>query len=170
MRLQRLERQEPWADEPYPYIVLDQELEDVLREFGSNVGVPVKVSSRVKGKVRGRWPSLTPGQFLDRLATAYGLQWYYDGQTLHVTTTGEAISEMLPLGPVRFYELYRELKNLKVADPRFPIRAASQANIALISGPPRFVSAVRETLGALQQAYRFETTIVRGRTQERPTL
>ena len=154
----------PWPDKPYPYVVLDQDVRDVLAAFGSNLDVPVKVSDKVSGRVRGRLPELTPQKLLDHLAASFGLQWYYDGQVLYVTTVEEAVSEMLPLGPIRFEELQASLASLKLDDPRFPPRPLASANVALVSGPPRYVALVKETMQALQQAYQFQTTIVRGRT------
>jgi type III secretion protein C len=154
----------PWPDKPYPYVILDQDIRDVLAAFGSNLDIPVKVSDKVAGRVRGRLPELTPQQLLDHLAASYGLQWYYDGQVLYVTTVDEAASEMLPLGPIRFEELQASLASLRLDDPRFPLRPLASANVALINGPPRYVALVKETMQALQQAYQFQTTIVRGRT------
>lgn len=154
----------PWPDKPYPYVVLDQDVRDVLGAFGSNLDVPVKVSDKVSGRVRGRLPELSPQKLLDHLAASFGLQWYYDGQVLYVTTVEEAMSEMLPLGPIRFEELQASLASLKLDDPRFPPRPLASANVALVSGPPRYVALVKETMQALQQAYQFQTTIVRGRT------
>lgn len=154
----------PWPDKPYPYVVLDQDVRDVLAAFGSNLDVPVKVSDKVSGRARGRLPELTPQKLLDHLAASFGLQWYYDGQVLYVTTVEEAVSEMLPLGTIRFEELQASLASLKLDDPRFPLRPLASANVALVSGPPRYVALVKETMQALQQAYQFQTTIVRGRT------
>jgi type II secretory pathway component GspD/PulD (secretin) len=154
----------PWPDKPYPYVVLDQDVRDVLGAFGSNLDVPVKVSDKVSGRVRGRLPELSPQKLLDHLAASFGLQWYYDGQVLYVTTVEEAVSEMLPLGPIRFEELQASLASLKLDDPRFPPRPLASANVTLVSGPPRYVALVKETMQALQQAYQFQTTIVRGRT------
>jgi type II secretory pathway component GspD/PulD (secretin) len=153
----------PWPDRPYPYVILDQDIRDVLAAFGSNLDVPVKVSDKVTGRVRGRLPQLTPQQLLDHLAASYGLQWYYDGQVLYVTTVEEAASEMVPLGAIGFEELQASLASLHLDDPRFPLRPLLRANVALVSGPPRYVALVKETMQALQQAYQFQTTIVRGR-------
>jgi type II secretory pathway component GspD/PulD (secretin) len=154
----------PWPDKPYPYVVLDQDVRDVLGAFGSNLDIPVKVSDKVSGRVRGRLPELTPQKLLDQLAASFGLQWYYDGQVLYVTTVEEAVSEMLPLGAIRFEELQASLASLQLDDPRFPPRPLASANVALVSGPPRYVALVKETMQALQQAFQFQTTIVRGRT------
>lgn len=154
----------PWPGKTYPYVILDQDVRDVLAAFGTNLDIPVKVSDKVAGRVRGRLPELTPQQLLDQLAASFGLQWYYDGQVLYVTTVEEASSEMLPLGVVRFEELQASLASLQLDDPRFPPRPLTGANAALISGPPRYVALVKETMQALQQAYQFQTTIVRGRT------
>ena len=56
-----------WGRDPYTYVTVDQELQQVLREFAANVGVTIQISPNVQGMVRGRLPSLPPDQFLELL-------------------------------------------------------------------------------------------------------
>ena len=74
-----------WPEGPYKYITLDQSVPDALVEFGRNIGVPVKVSEQVKGRMGPGLPRGTARQFLDALSQRYGLVWHYDGSTMNVS-------------------------------------------------------------------------------------
>lgn len=158
-------------EQPYPYVIVEQRLPEVLREFGANLGLPTEVSDSVEGVVRGPWPELTASAFLRRLEAAYRLQSYYDGRVLHVTTAEEARSEMLRLNSVAFADLTAELDSLGLLDRSYALRPAPNGRAALAYGPPRYLELVKQTLLVLGErgapAPRLQSTeIVRGYTAE----
>ncbi|MDX8461287.1 nodulation protein NolW [Mesorhizobium sp. VK23B] len=134
---------------PYRYTVLDQDLSAALREFGNNLNVDVDVSSEVKGRIRGRMPSMSPRAFLDRLTDLYDLQWYYDGLVLHVTAAKEAQTRMLVLTSVRFEVFKAALDELGISDERYVVRPAPGKGLVMVSGPPRFIVLVEQTYNGL---------------------
>lgn len=134
---------------PYSYTVIDQDLTAAVQEFGSNLNLKVNISPEVRGRVQGRLPELPPRAFLDRLASLYNLEWYYDGQVLHVTSAREVQSRLLVLGPVPFDRLRATLEAFGVTDDRYQVRRAPGADLAIASGPPRFVALVEQTLTGL---------------------
>jgi type II secretory pathway component GspD/PulD (secretin) len=138
-----------WPTQPLAYTVIDEDLRDVLADVGNKIGVAVNVSAAVHGRVRGHLPDAPPRQFLDNLATLYGLNWYYDGGTLYVTRASEQSSRLLQLGPVPLATLTDALDQLGVSDPRWPVRGATDGGLAIVSGPPRYVALVSETLSSL---------------------
>lgn len=139
-----------WELRSFDYAVIDQELRDLLSEFGRHVGLAVTVSDQVRGRVRGRLPPLPPRLFLERLAAVHGFDWYVDGTTLHVSAAAEARSLLLDLNQVAPAALEAALRQLGVLDARWPLRAANGGtNLALVSGPPRYVALVEQTLAAL---------------------
>ena len=81
----------------YPYSVLDQDVTAVLREFGQNLGLRVKLSPKVSGTVKGKLPRLPALEFLNHVCQMYGLEWYYDGATLHISSVSEETTRFLPL-------------------------------------------------------------------------
>lgn len=167
----RLDAAEPrWPTDPYPYVVVDQELTDVLREFGGNLGLTVRVETGVAGRVRGKWPPMPPRAFLDRLARSYNFEWYYDGATLHVTPAAAARTRLLPLGAVPVDRLAAEMRGLGVADPRFPLRSGRGSDVVLVAGPPDYVRAVEQTLAALNDALNARVTVIRGRALDRNVM
>jgi type II secretory pathway component GspD/PulD (secretin) len=141
-----------WSAEPYRYSVVEQDLAVVLQEFGRNTGLRMDVSAEVHGRVRGPWPQLAPREFLEYLCTSYGLEWYFDGFRLYVSSAKENASQLSSRGAVSFDRLEATLRDLGASDERFPLRAVKQSDLLLISGPPQYVSLVERTLAALKAA------------------
>lgn len=162
-------------DGPYSYAIVEQRLPAVLREFGANLGLPIEISDEVDGLVRGPWPELTARQFLARLESTFGLQSYYDGRVLHISTAKEARSEMLRLKGVAFEDVEAELDSLGLLDPDYSLRPAPNGMAALAYGPPRFLELVKQTILVLSDREapapprrRQAIEIIRGYTAERP--
>jgi type III secretion protein C len=140
-----------WPPSPYKYLIIDQEIKSIMAEFGRNVGLPVDVSDQVKGRLRGQLAptTATAREFLDRLCESYGLVWYFDGAVLHVNTNAEIRTELVNIGRLSPAEVGEKLSALGVADARFQVRSTEDAGIVSVSGPPPFVSMVRQTLAVL---------------------
>jgi type II secretory pathway component GspD/PulD (secretin) len=134
----------PWAGKPYAYVVVDQDVRGVLTEFGRNLGVPVVLTDKVRGRVRGEIRANDADEFLRRIAEAQDLTWYFDGSALHVSADEEFSTQVIDAG-VDGGALSRELDRLKLSDPRFAIRATADSHVVGVSGPPAFVAVVRQT-------------------------
>ncbi|KLK92820.1 nodulation protein NolW [Microvirga vignae] len=134
---------------PYSYTILDQDLSAALQEFGNNLNIKVNISAEVKGRIRGRLPDLPPLEFLNHLTTIYNLQWYYDGLVLYVSAAKEAQSRLLALSPISFDALKAALDALNISDERYIVRPTPGDDIVLVSGPPRFIALVEQTLNGL---------------------
>jgi type III secretion protein C len=137
-----------WRPDPYKYLVIDQDIKGVLVEFGRNVGMPVDVSDEVKGRLRGQVTAATATarEFLDSLCDSHNLVWYFDGAVLHVNAKAEIRTELVGLGRFSPDEAREKLTALGVADARFPVRTTDNASVISVSGPPKFVSMVRQAL------------------------
>src|ERR1700760_2315335 len=92
----------PWPPGAYNYIVVDQDLREVLQQFGVNTGLKLALSDKVQGRVHGPLPTMLPRQFLDNLAQQFGLEWVYDGSIVSISLASEARTEMLALRGVPF--------------------------------------------------------------------
>ncbi|WP_376091735.1 hypothetical protein ACE7GA_22300 [Roseomonas sp. CCTCC AB2023176] len=166
---------EDWRSKPFDYAVVDQELRDVLVELGKRVGLNTVVTDGVRGRVRGRLARGTAVETLDRLAAIYGLDWFTDGSTLHVSSVNEAVSRLVDLGGVPPTQLDGALRALGVHDQRWPIRGSDPAlGMAMVSGPPRYVQLVEQTLAVLARRPRPDGSpqteparirVFRGRTE-----
>lgn len=160
MQPQTLEANEPpWGNEPFGYVIVEQDLAGLLLEFAAHYGIPISISERVQGVVRGRLPPAPPRAFLDNLARIYGLLWYYDGFVLHISAIDEAESHMIKLDTVGIDRLTRSLNELGVLDRRFPWRVSPSMDVIFVSGPSRYVELVRATAGMLQSSQAAEVVI-----------
>lgn len=143
------------------YSVVDQDLRDTLTGIGEQLGLRISISAKIHGRVHGRMPPATAEQTLNRLASLYGFDWYCDGRTLYISAYDEAVSKVLPLGPVGADELEQTLDELGVSDRRWPVRFARAPGVAAVDGPPRYAALVDETLTALAQTAKSGVTEVR---------
>jgi type III secretion protein C len=139
----------PLPPGPYKYLVIDQDIKGVLVEFGRNVGLPIDVSDDVKGRLRGRIATATAREFLDGVCDSYGLVWYFDGATLHINAKTEVRTELVSIGRLSPGEAAEKLSALGVSDARFPLRTTEDTGVVSASGPPPFLSLVRQALTTL---------------------
>lgn len=151
-----------WQNKAYPYVVVQSDLASVIEDFGRNTGVPVRVSDEVRGEVRGEIPALTARLFLDRLAREHDLVWYYDGFVIDISTRGELRTEVMDATGVSVDRIEREIMALGVYDERFDIRGSERTGLIFISGPPRYVELVRQTLGRLRDMAARPVQVIRG--------
>ena len=142
-----------WPPQLYKYMVIDQDLKDVLIEFGRNIGVHTKISDAVAGRrVRGESAVVGAREFLQRLCGSYGLAWYFDGTVLHVSTESEIRTEQITLVYTSTNKAIERLTLLGVTDPRYPIRTTTNVSVISASGPPPFIALVRQTVAALEKS------------------
>jgi type III secretion protein C len=150
----------PNAQRVISYSVVDQDLGDVLTGIGTQLGLRTEISAHVHGQVHGRLPPATARKMLDRLASLYGFDWYCDDRTLFISGYDEAVSKVLPLGPVDADELEQTLRQLGVSDDRWPVRIAQGSGVAEVDGPPHYAALVDQTLAALSQGAKAGVTVV----------
>lgn len=164
----------PWEGRRFDYAVVDQDLREVLTEFGRRVGLSVAISDAVRGRVRGRLPALPARALLEQLAAMHGFDWFSDGATLHISASSEAVSRLVELGRVSPRALGAALGSLGIVDERWPIRIASGGlGLAILAGPPRYVALIEQTLAALARRETPAATVApagtirifRGRTE-----
>ncbi|MEL6477479.1 MAG: hypothetical protein AAFR17_09135 [Pseudomonadota bacterium] len=140
-----------WGDtsRPYPYIALDQPVRDVLMEFGRNLALPVIIAEDVDGTVSMDQRDMPPQLYMRELARRAGLQWYYDGVSLHIVRNEDARSRLIDLGGTTLSVVQKTVTDLGLADPRFPIREAGRTGLAIIAGPRPYVETVENVVRAL---------------------
>ncbi|MDB6454407.1 hypothetical protein [Falsirhodobacter sp. 20TX0035] len=142
----------PWAGLPYDYVVLDQDIRTALTEFGRNMGVAVALTDGVKGRVHGRIEAPNAVGFLDAIANANGLVWYYDGAVLNVSAASEYATRTLSSGRMTGAAVTREMEGMGLADPRFGLRGSEDGRMILVSGPPAYVAMVEAFVRDMQPA------------------
>ena len=129
-----------WSDVAYPYLIVDQSLEDALSAFGQNIGLRTYVSSRLTGRVRQYSHDGTAGEFLETLAADKGFDWYFDGQALHLSASDEVVERSWSVGAVTESSLIDALAKADADDPRFPHQFDAASGVMRLSGPPRYMA------------------------------
>lgn len=136
-----------WKTPLYSLVARAMPVREALDTFGVAQGVPVICSPLVTGTFSGTFTDVPAADFLDRLATMHNLTWYYDGATIFVSATSESVSTLIDLRYMKAGEVTAMLKELGVEDERFPLKTASNDELIMVSGPPRYVTLVAEMIG-----------------------
>jgi type III secretion protein C len=138
-----------WFAQPYRYRVIDQDVRNVLAEFGRNLSVPVILSPRVKGRIRGDIQAPDAGAFLTRVSTAAGLTWYLNGDAIVVDSAAELASRSFNVGPFdsgALDQLLATLRHGTGVGARLDERRATLD----VSGPPGYIAHVQQRLDSLR--------------------
>jgi hypothetical protein len=154
------ENRPSWFNRPFQYVVINQDVRGILTEFGRNVGVPVILSDKVGGRVRGEIASRSgnqnerpsAGEFLNRLTEANALTWYFDGSILYLSADQEFSTQVIDVGTLSSEAIVAELRRLALLDERFSVRSAGNAGLISVSGPPAFIAIVRQVVDKMRPA------------------
>lgn len=135
---------------PFEFYSEGESLKNVLTALATNAGAGISVSDAVNDTFNGHINKPSSIQALDFLANAYDLIWYFDGSTLYVNKSTELQNQMLRLNLISADQVKRTLQRLNLWDHRFDWRAMDSAGILMISGPPRYIEVVSQTISFLQ--------------------
>ena len=136
----------PWKMPAYTLVAREMNLRAALDTFAVAEGLSIIMSPSVQGVFSGDFNDVPPAEFLDRLATIHNLVWYYDGTTLYVYGSGEISSLLIDLRYMKAGEVRSLLAELGVEDARYPLKTASDDELIMVSGPPRYVALVAEMI------------------------
>jgi type III secretion protein C len=139
----------PWVGAPYSYYAENTPLPTVLQEFASSFSLSLQMTPEVQGVVNGRFNAQTPTEFIDRLGSVYGLHWFTHAGTLFVSRTTEMSTRSITSGGSSIATVRQALNSLGVLDARFGWGELPEQGVALVSGPPAYVSLIERTMAAL---------------------
>ncbi|MDQ7729748.1 hypothetical protein [Halomonas sp. SpR8] len=106
-----------WMEHEYRYLIVEQDVQDVLKEFGRNLALPMEVSQRVEGDVRGDIKAETARGFLEQVCAANDLAWFFDGGVLHVATREEMTQQSFELTDIDSQRLMEDIEGSSIGDP-----------------------------------------------------
>ena len=136
----------PWRNPEYTLVARQIPIRSALESFSVAQGIPILLSDRVAGVLSGDFKRVAPADFLDRISAVHNLTWYYDGTALYVYTVGEMGSTLIDLRYMKADEVLKMMVELGVEDSRFPLKTASNGELIMVSGPPRYVMLVSEMI------------------------
>lgn len=134
----------PWATPAYTLVARNMNLRTALDTFAVAEGIPLIMSENVQGVFSGDFKDVPPAEFLKRIATVHNLAWYYDGAALYLYGAGEISTMLIDLQYMKAGEVRQMLVELGVEDARYPLKTASNDELVMVSGPPRYVALVAE--------------------------
>lgn len=139
----------PWSDAPYSYYANNESLQAVLGNFASSFSLSLDLSTEVSGKVNGKFNANSPTEFLDRLGSVYGLNWFTHAGTLFVSRTTEISTRSISSGSSSIASVREALTSLGVLEKRFGWGELPEQGVALVSGPPGYVTLIERTMKSL---------------------
>lgn len=138
-----------WPAAPYSYYAQEENLQDVLRQFAGGFSLALQLAPGVSGTVNGKFNTATPSEFLDRLGGVYGFNWFVHAGTLFVSPASAMVTKSVSASGASISALREALMQLGVLDARFGWGELSDQGIALVSGPPAYVSLIQKMIEAL---------------------
>ena len=146
-----------WRLPTYTLVARDMDLRTAFDTFAVSQGLSIVMSDAVGGRFSGDFRDTPTDEFLEKMATVHNLTWYYDGAALYLYGAGEIQTILLDLQYMKAGELRKLLADLGVEDERFPIRTASNDELIMVSGPPRYVAIVSETVAKADKLRELRT-------------
>ena len=146
-----------WRTPVYSLVARQMPLREVFNSFAVAQGMSVVLSDSVAGVCSGDFRKVPALEFLNRLATMHNLTWYYDGSAIYVYAAGEVETALTDLRYMKAGDVRALLGELGVEDRRFPIKTAANDEIIMVSGPPRYVQLVLETIARADRLKQIRT-------------
>lgn len=140
----------PWANQDYRYVVIKQDVRDVLQEFGRNLSLPMEVSRSVKGEMRGDIHADKAGEFLRKVCEANDLAWFYDGYVLHVVSREELNRQLIDLDGVNTDQLQAEINEIEIGEP-LNARFRHGGRRLEVAGPPAWLAEIEQRVASLRR-------------------
>jgi type II secretory pathway component GspD/PulD (secretin) len=145
-------RASDWTTQPYAYLVIDQDVRNVLEELASNLGIGLAMADEVKGKVRGKVRGETAEGFLAAICAASGLSWYYDGTTLFVDNAAGNARRTFDIHVLPTARVQQALAALSSGGARSGLQVDERQHQVVASGPRGYLQLIDRQLAALLPA------------------
>lgn len=131
----------------------EQPLTEVLTAIATHSGLGVRVSENIAADFSGLLKQRNSFEALNYLAATYDLVWYNDGATLFVDPINAMQSRLFQLDQVAARQVKNTMMALSIFDERFEWRSLNQKAILMVSGPPRYLALVEDTITLLNAQY-----------------
>ncbi|MET0351439.1 MAG: type III secretion system outer membrane ring subunit SctC [Rhizobacter sp.] len=143
-----------WSGKPFQVLANEKRLVDFLRELAASQGTTAVIDPKIDGLISGKFvisgkSNASARQILDGVCASYGLTYYYDGALLFVEPASEARSEVLPISGSNAGRITDAISRMQLTDRRFPLTINAADNHVFVSGPRRYVDAVRQVVKSI---------------------
>lgn len=142
----------PWADAPYSYYTHDNKLDTVLKDFAGSFSLALNIGKGVDGTINGRFNTQNPTEFINKLGSVYGFNWFTHAGTLFISRADDQRTGVIPAATNSTSQLREALNNLGILDTRFGWGELPEQGVAMVSGPPAYVELIERTVKSLPAA------------------
>jgi type III secretion protein C len=132
----------PFGTAPVSIAAREMPIQAFLTDFFAQADIPVVVSPNLKGGVTGNFSGPQEDVFR-RIARAFSLYVYYDGNVAHVYPADDIVTRTLAVPEGQAGQLLRQVNELQLPDRRNTIRVSREGAV-IVSGAKRFVEQVEE--------------------------
>lgn len=143
----------PWQDAPFSIYAANEPLKDVLRKFAANFSLQAELDPGLDSLVNGKFNVASPTEFMNKLGGAYGFNWFVHAGTLYISRSNTMVTKTISVGSAgaggRAGVVRQALADLGVLDERFGWGELPDQGLALVSGPPRYIKLIEDTMAAL---------------------
>ncbi|RYX93962.1 MAG: EscC/YscC/HrcC family type III secretion system outer membrane ring protein [Comamonadaceae bacterium] len=144
----------PWPESPYSYLGKEQQPDKVLGGFARSFGVELRMETTLPpgtAPATGRQSAATPTEFLNQLAAAYGLVWYYHAGALYISRVSERVTHMIPTKGMSGAALKRAFTEMGLLWPRFGWGQVDDRGAIMVSGPPSYVQRIEQAMDSFPE-------------------
>lgn len=144
----------PWPESPFSYLGKEQQPDKILAGFARTFGVELQMETTLApgtAPATGRQAAATPAEFLNQLAAAYGLVWYYHAGTLYVSRSSERVTRLIPAKGMSGAALKRAFTDMGLLWPRFGWGQVDDRGAIMVSGPPSYVQRIEKTMDSFPE-------------------
>lgn len=127
-------------DAPYPKVIFDQAVGEVMTQFAQDTGLLAVVSAQVDGNVAQTEGDLSIRQFLNNVTGAVNATWYYSGGVIYVDPVSDVSQRVFDVSTIDVTELTVAFRDLGLDFPQLPMMSNVSDDILILSGPNRFLS------------------------------
>lgn len=143
-----------WSSKSFQVLANEKRLVDFLRELAASQGTTAVIDPKVDGLISGKFVISgksvgSARQILDGVCASYGLTYYYDGALLFIEPASDARSEVLPISGSNAGRITEAISRMQLTDKRFPLTVNAADNHVFVSGPKRYVDAVRQVVKSI---------------------
>ncbi len=146
-----------WKETPFSYYANKQSLPELFINFGLSVGTEVAVDRRVKGLISGIFHAASPRLFLANICKKYRLDWYFDGQTLHISRIADRIKRSFKAVDGDSEALAERIRLNPAWNPQFRLLIDKQG--VVISAPEQFMAVLSLSLKNPPETGRYASRV-----------
>lgn len=147
--------------------VIDQNLSQVLKEFGRSSGMAVEVDPDIRVQVVNQKIPLEPNQFIDFVTSRYEVTVAREEKSLRFSPVSPAVSRMFMLNKVPLDRLIKSALAAGLDIKKYSMRVIPDNNAIVLNAPAPVLGRVAALIESLAASANANVTIIRfGRVEE----